>query len=80
MLAALEAKIKGFWGDLTGEAREELEKALADARAEEAKLKPLISAFETDLEAVVAEAEPELKKAAEGLVAKLVADVAALLG
>lgn len=80
MLAALEAKIKAFWGDLTGEAREELKQALADARAEEAKLKPLIDGFEADLEAVVAEAEPELKKAAEGLVAKLVADVAALLG
>ena len=80
MLAALEAKLKLFWHDLTGEARAELEKALADAKANEAQLKPLIGGFKADLEAVIAAAEPELKKAAENLLAKLAADAAAILG
>jgi hypothetical protein len=80
MLAALEAKIKLVWNDLTGEARAELEKALADAKADEAQLKPLIGTFKTDLEGVLAAAEPELKKAAGALLAKLVADASAILG
>ena len=80
MLAALEAKLKLFWHDLNGEARAELAKALADAKATEAQLKPLIGAFKTDLEALVVAAEPELKKTAEMLVAKLAADAASILG
>ena len=80
MLAALETKIRLVWHDLTGEARAELEKALADAKADEAQLKPLIDAFRTDLEGVMAQAEPGLKKAAEDLLVKLAADAAALLG
>jgi hypothetical protein len=80
MLAALEAKLGTFWHDLTGEARAELEKALADAKDAEAQLKPLLAAFGTDLEKAVAGAEPGLKAAVEDLVAKLAADVAAILG
>jgi F0F1-type ATP synthase membrane subunit b/b' len=79
MLAALEAKLKAFWHDLTGEARAELEKALADARAAEAQLEPLLAAFRADLEKAVAGAEPGLKAAVEDLAAKLAADVAAIL-
>ena len=80
MLAGLEAKIKLFWRDLSGDARAELEKALAGAKADEARLKPLIGTFKTDLEGIVAAAEPELKQAAGELVAKLAADAAAILG
>jgi hypothetical protein len=80
MLATLEAKVRLFWHDLTGEARAELEKALADARADEAQLKPLIDTFRTDLEDVISAAEPGLKKAAEDLLEKLIADAAAILG
>jgi hypothetical protein len=80
MLAALEAKLKLYWRDLSGAARTELEKALADAKADETQLKPLIAAFKTDLEGIVAAAEPGLKQAAAELVAKLVADATAILG
>jgi hypothetical protein len=80
MLAALEARIRLVWHDLTGEARADLERALADAKAHEAQLKPLVGAFRTDLEEAIAAAEPGLKSAAESLVAKLAADVAAILG
>jgi hypothetical protein len=80
LLAALEAKLRLFWRDLSGDARTELEKALADAKATEAQLAPLIAAFKTGLEGIVASAEPQLKTAAEQLVAKLAADAAALLG
>jgi hypothetical protein len=80
MLAVLEARIRAFWHDLTGEARAELEQALADAKTDEAQLEPLISAFKADLESAIAAAEPGLRKAVEDLVAKLAADAAALLG
>jgi hypothetical protein len=79
MFAALEAKIAACWHELTGEARAELEKALADAKAEEAKLAPLLTTFEADLKAAVAVAEPELQKVIEGLLSKLLADAAAVI-
>jgi hypothetical protein len=80
MLAALEAKLRLVWRDLSGDARTELEKALADAKVAEAQLKPLIGTFNTDLEGVIAAAEPGVKKAAGDLLAKLIADAAAILG
>jgi hypothetical protein len=80
MLAVLEAKLEACWHDLDGQAREDLMEALDDAKDAEAQLLPLIAAFKAGLEAVVASAEPGLQKAAEDLVAKLLADVAGLLG
>lgn len=38
-LAALEEKLKALWGDLSGEAKAEIRKALADAQAEMADVK-----------------------------------------
>lgn len=80
MLAALEARLRTYWNDLTGEARAELETLIADAKEREAKIMPLIGAFKADMAQALASAEPELKTAAEGLLAKLEADAATLVG
>jgi hypothetical protein len=80
MFAALEAKLRAYWHDLTGEARADLEKALEEVKAEEAKLAPLLTTFEADVKAAVAVAEPELKSAVEALLGKLLADAGSVLG
>lgn len=80
VLQAIEAKIKAIWDDVTGEARQELEQLLADAKTQEAKFEPLLAAFEADLKAAVAAVEPEVKAAVEALLAKLLADAGILLG
>lgn len=80
MFQAIEAKLKAIWDDITGEARQELEQLLADAKAEEAKVLPLVTEFEAALKAAAAALEPEAKAALEALVTKLLADLGSLLG
>lgn len=79
MFAALEAKLRTYWHDLTGEARAELEKALADVKAEEAKFGPLVTEAKADVAAIIAALEPEVKAAVESRLAQLVKDVETLL-
>ena len=71
ILAPIEAKLEQIWSEVTGEARKEVELALADVRAEVAKVEPLLTSFKTDAEAAVAAAEPAVKAAVEALVTKL---------
>lgn len=80
MLAVLKAKIEQYWHDLSGEARAELEKALADAKEAEAKLSGVVSTAKADLEAAIETAGPGVRAAVEAAVAKLVAEAEGLLG
>ena len=80
ILAPIEAKLEQIWSEVTGEARKEVELALADVRAEVAKVEPLLTSFKTDAEAAVAAAEPAVKAAVEALVTKLLEDAAAIFG
>lgn len=87
LFATVEAGIKAFVERLDGEAVKVAKELEAEAltelhavEAEVAKALPLIAAFKGELETVVATAAPEVKAAAEALVAKLVADFGALLG
>ena len=80
MFTALEEKLEAIWDEVTGEARKEVEQALADVRAEVAKVEPLLTSFKTDVEAAVAAAEPAVKAAVEALAAKLLEDAAAIFG
>ena len=80
LLAPIEAKLEQIWSEVTGEARKEVELALADVRAEVAKVEPLLAAFETDVKAAVEVAAPEVKAAVEALAAKLLEDAAAIFG
>ena len=80
MFAAIEAKLEQVWKDISGETRAELERLLADAKAEEAKFTPLLTTFEADIKAAVAAAEPGIKSAVEASLAKLLADAGAVLG
>ena len=66
LLAPIEEKLEQIWAEVTGEAREEDEQALADVRAEVAKVEPLLSSFKTDVEAAVEAAEPAVKTARRG--------------
>jgi hypothetical protein len=79
VFAALEAKLETIWDDVTGDAREEVEKALADLKAGVAKVQPIVTDFEAQVKAAVAAAEPEVKTAVEQLAAKLAADIAAVV-
>jgi hypothetical protein len=77
-LATLETRIRAAWKDLAGETPvpAPLEEAVTDAKAQAAKVKPLLSTFGTDLKTAVAAAEPGIKTAVEDLLAKLLADAA----
>jgi len=76
----IKAKLEAIWHTIDGEAKADLEKALADVEAEVAKAQPILAEFETALKAAVAAAEPEVKAEIEALLAKLLADFAPLLG
>jgi hypothetical protein len=80
LLAPIEAKLEQIWSEVTGEARKEVEQALADVRAEVAKVEPLLTSFKTDVEAAVEAAGPGVKAAVEALAAKLLEDAAAIFG
>jgi hypothetical protein len=79
VFAALEAKLETIWDEVTGDAREEVEKALADLKAGVAKVQPIVTDFEAQVKAAVAAGEPEVKTAVEQLAAKLAADIAAVV-
>ncbi len=79
MFAAIEAKIKAYWNELTGEARADLEKALDDVKARAAQFGPLIAQAKADVGQVIAEVEPEVKAAVEARLAQLAEDAAKLL-
>lgn len=80
VFAAIEKKLEQIWGDVTGEARAELEQLLADAKGELAKFEPLLGQFGTDLRAAIADLAPEVRSAIEALLSKLLADAGPLLG
>ncbi len=79
MFAALEAKLAQLWHKIDGEAKAEIEKALADAKAELAQAEPILTEFEAGLKALLVAAEPQLKADAEALLVKLLADFAPML-
>jgi F0F1-type ATP synthase membrane subunit b/b' len=78
VFAALKAKLEQIWDDVTGDARREVEQAVADLEAEIAKVQPVVTEFKAQLETAVAAAEPEVKAAVEALAGKLAADIAAV--
>jgi hypothetical protein len=80
LLSPIEAKLEQIWSEVTGEARAEVERALADVRAEVAKVEPLLTSFKTDVVAAVEAAEPTVKTAVEALATKLLEDAAAIFG
>jgi F0F1-type ATP synthase membrane subunit b/b' len=83
-LAAVEAKIKVLWEDLTSEARADIQEALDDAKAAEAEVvqqvKAAITEAKLDAEAVITAAEPELAASVRNLVDGLESKVIAILG
>jgi hypothetical protein len=82
-LATVESEITSWWHELTGEARAEIQKALDDAKAEEAdvaaQLKTLIAAAKAAVEEAVTAAEPGIAAAVKTLVGQLEADVLKVL-
>jgi hypothetical protein len=69
VVTALEEKIHTFFEDIKG-----------DARAELAKVGPLLTQFETDAKALLAADAPTLKADLAALIDKLLADAGSVLG
>lgn len=82
MFAALEAKLESIWQAVDGETRAGVEAAIADLKAEVAKLKltPIVTQFTADVKTVVAEVVPGLETTVEQLGEKMLADVIAAVG
>jgi vacuolar-type H+-ATPase subunit H len=81
IISTIEAKAEQIWAELSGAAKADLEQALADARAEEAKILPLVEAFAKQIgEQVLADVSPEVKTLGEQLLAQLIADLGGVLG
>ncbi len=80
MFEVFEAKLAALWHKIDGEAKAELQQALADLKAEVSQAEPLLTEFEAGLKALLVAAEPQLKADAEALLAKLLADFAPMLG
>jgi hypothetical protein len=78
-LAAVEAEISAWWHDLTGEARDDIQQALDDAKALEAgvaEVKEAVAQAKQDVENALASAEPG---AASDVISALEAKVIAIL-
>jgi hypothetical protein len=81
MFAALEEKLAQVWHRVSGEVEADLKQALADAKAEEQKILPLVEAFGKKIgEQVLADLAPEAKALAEQLLAELLAGLGVVLG
>jgi hypothetical protein len=81
MLAALEEKLAQVWHRISGEVEADLRQALADAKAEEGRILPLVEAFGQQIgEQVLADLAPEAKALAEQLLAELLASLGGVLG
>ena len=82
MFGALEAKLEAIWHAVDGDTRAGVESAVADLKAEVATLKlaPVVTKFEADVKAVIAEVVPGAEAAVEGLGEKVLADVVAAVG
>ena len=81
MLQVIEQKLAKFWDEFSGEAKADLERALAEAKAEEEKILPVVEAFAGQIgREVLADVAPEVKAVAEQLLAQLLADLGVALG
>lgn len=78
-LAAAKAEVEKLAAEVTGEARKELEAALATLEAAEEQIKALVVKYEGCIEKAIAEDEPEVKAELEALAKKLVAEILAIL-
>lgn len=79
ILAALKAKIRAYWHDLSGEARADLEQALADVKDGEVKARTSLASFRQHLDGI-ADTEPGLKTALTALATQLEAELGSFLG
>lgn len=81
LFSGIEAKAEKIWASISGDAKRDLQQALADARAEEAKILPVVSAFGEQLaQQVLKDLGPEAKALGEQLLAQLLADLGGVLG
>ena len=80
ILAALKAKIRAYWHDLSGEARADLEQALADVKDGEVKARTSLASFRQHLDELIADTEPGLKTALTALATQLEAELGSFLG
>lgn len=78
MLGKLKAEIEKLWSEVSGEARIEVEHALADVEAKVVKFQPLVKDAVTGIEAAIQTAAPEVQAAVKAEMDKLVAEVEAL--
>lgn len=79
MFEKLEAELSKLWGEVSGDARKEVEAALAKAKQDEAAIAALVGTAKTQIEAAVAAAEPGVKTAVEAAVQALVAELEKLI-
>lgn len=81
MLQAIEEKLAQVWHKISGEIEADLRAALADAKAEEEKILPLVETFGRQIgEQVLADLAPEAKALGEQLLAALLAELGGVLG
>jgi hypothetical protein len=78
-LQVIEAAVKADWSKLDGDARRDAEKAVADLKADLAKVGPAAAVLRTDLEQAVGAAAPGLTEAVEAAVKRFLAAVAPTL-
>lgn len=80
ILSDIESKFDAVVKELTGQARRDLEDGLQAAKEVEAQIAAIVQTFEPQLLALLKDADPVLKQAAQALVSKLISDVLALVG
>lgn len=81
LFGTFEAKAEKIWASISGDAKRDLQQALADAKAEEAKILPVVTTFGEQLaQQVLTDLGPEAKAIGEQLLAQLLADLGGLLG
>jgi F0F1-type ATP synthase membrane subunit b/b' len=80
ILNTIKAKAEKFWQEVTGEARAELQQAVAEAETELAKVGPLLTEFKADVATAVKAAEPAVQTAVAALLQKLLEDAGSVLG
>jgi F0F1-type ATP synthase membrane subunit b/b' len=80
LFANVKSKLEAFWHKIDGEARAELQQAVAEAETELAKVGPLLTKAEADIKEAVAAAQPAVQAAVTALLQKLLQDAGGLLG
>jgi hypothetical protein len=78
MFGNLKSTVEKIYGDITGEARRDVEAALADVEARVAKLNPVLNQAVAEVKTALVAAEPEIKAAAEKELEALVTEVTAI--